>query len=248
MPPLPAGHRRAYPYGRLMTSMCGRFGLTPQSEDLEQRFSATLTFDYEPRYNIAPEGSGIAAIQNESPDKINKLQWGLLPRWVDDSEEFPDLINARAETVAEKNSFKDAFRKHRCLIPASNFYEWTCQQGQRIPYAIGFEGEAIFAMAGLWETWFANGTVITSATILTTDANDVVGEIHDRMPVILEHEEEQHWLDADDSAELQAMLKPFPSERTTSYRVSTPVNNPANDGPRLVEPVGTDQTGLEEFG
>lgn len=227
--------------------MCGRFGLLPPIDDVEDRFEAEVTFPYEPRANIAPEGSGVAAVQNESPDEINQLQWGLVPRWVDDPADFPNLINARAETVDEKNSFKDAFRKRRCLIPASNFYEWTGRKGNRIPHYIGVEDEEIFAMAGIWETWSDNGTEVYSTAIITTDANDAVDELHDRMPVILDRAEERQWLEEDDVDELQELLNPFPADRTRSYEVSTAVNNPANEGPELVEPVKSDQSGLGEF-
>lgn len=105
--------------------MCGRFGLFQPQPEIERRFGAGFTFEYEPRYNIAPEGTGLAAVQNESRDAINQLHWGLIPHWVDDPEDFPNLINARAESVAEKPSFRTAFKKRRCLIPANNFYEWT---------------------------------------------------------------------------------------------------------------------------
>ena len=228
--------------------MCGRFGLLPPREDVEERFDARITFDYEPRANIAPEGPGVPAKLNESPDEINRLRWGLLPRWVDDPDGFPDLINARAETVAEKSSFEDAFENRRCLIPASNFYEWSGQRGKRVPHYIGVEDGELFAMAGLWETWSDNGTEIQSATIITTEANELVDEIHGRMPVILDRDEEDRWLEADDEDELQALLDPYPAGRMETYEVSRAVNNPANEGPELVEPVGSDQTGLGEFG
>lgn len=228
--------------------MCGRFGLWAPPDDLEQRFDAEISFGYEPRYNIAPEGPGIAAVQDASPDEINRLQWGLLPHWVDDPDDFPDLINARAESVAEKPSFRDAFRERRCLIPANNFFEWTGQEGQRVPYSIGVDGGEIFAMAGIWESWSTNGEEIHSAAIITTDANEVVGELHDRMPVILDADEEDRWLRSDDEDELLGFLDPYPADRTRSHEVTTAVNNPANDGPELIEPTESDQAGLGEFG
>ncbi len=227
--------------------MCGRFGLFARLNAIEDYFDAEFAFDYEPRYNIAPEGSGIAAVRNETPDEIGRLRWGLLPGWVDDPDEFPTLINARSETAAEKPAFREAFEQRRCLIPASNFYEWTGRKGSRVPHSIGLEDRELFAMAGLWETWSANGDEVRSATILTTDANDVVGELHDRMPVILEPDEEDVWLDADDEDELQSILGPYPGDRTTEFEVSRAVNDPANEGPALVEPVGSDQSGLGDF-
>lgn len=227
--------------------MCGRYGLWAQPADLEQRFDSEIDFDYEPRYNIAPEGPGLTAIKNESPDKINQLQWGLLPHWVDDPEDFPDLINARGETVSEKPAFRDAFDKRRCLIPANNFYEWTGRKGNRVPYYIGVEDQDLFAIAGIWETWSENGTEIQSAAIITTDANDVVDELHGRMPVILDRDEEERWLESDNEDELHAFIDPFQDDRTKAYEVSKAVNNPANEGPKLVEPIGSDQSGLGQF-
>lgn len=228
--------------------MCGRFGLFARLDAIQDYYDAEFTYDYEPRYNIAPEGSGIAVVQNETPDEINLLEWGLVPRWVDDPDNFPNLINARAETVAEKPAFRDAFAKRRCLIPANNFYEWTGRKGSRVPYFIGVEEREIFSMAGIWETWSSNGEEFTSVAILTTDANEVVGELHDRMPVILERDEEGIWLKSDEVEELQSLLDPFPDGRMRTYEVSKSVNSPANEGSELVEPIGSDQSGLSEFG
>jgi putative SOS response-associated peptidase YedK len=228
--------------------MCGRYGLWESPPDLEQRFDGHIEFDYEPRYNIAPESWGGAVVKNESPDKINQLSWGLRPHWIDDPDDWPHPINARAETVADKPSFREAFKKRRCLIPANNFYEWTGRKGSRIPYYIGVDDQEVFSMAGVWERWSENGTEFQSYTIITTDANEVVGELHDRMPVILDREEEQLWLETDDVDEIQGMLDPFPNDRMEGYEVSTKVNNSANEGPELIEPVGTDQTGLDAFG
>lgn len=227
--------------------MCGRFGLYAGPSDLEQRFDATFTYDYEPRYNVAPEGPGLAAVRNETPDAIDQLRWGLLPHWVDDPDGFPTLINARAETVADKPAFRDAVAKRRCLIPANLFYEWTGRKGRRVPHAIGVDEGSVFAMAGIWERWSANGDEVVSAAVITTDANDVVAALHDRMPVILGREEERRWLEADDHSDRQALLDPFPADRTTAHEVSMAVNNPANEGPELIEPVGSDQSGLGEF-
>jgi putative SOS response-associated peptidase YedK len=228
--------------------MCGRFGLYLPSPDLEERFAGRVEFDYEPRYNIAPEGPGTAAIRDETPDEINQLSWGLRPHWVDDPDDWHHPINARAETVAEKRSFRDAFEHRRCLVPANNFYEWTGRPGRRIPYAIRAEDQETFSMAGLWEVWSEDGRELQTFTILTTDANEVVGELHDRMPVILDRDEEQRWLEADDPDELETLLDAFPDERTERYEVSKKVNNPAHDGPELIEPVGSSQRGLDAFG
>lgn len=227
--------------------MCGRFGLFARLDAIEDRYDGEFTYDFEPRYNIAPEGPGIATVRNQIPGQIDQVKWGLIPHWVDDPNDFPTLINARAETIAEKPAFRDAFAKRRCLIPASNFYEWTGRKGSRVPYFIGVEDQEIFSMAGIWETWTENGTDMESVAIITTDANDVVAELHDRMPVILDREEEDRWLDGKEEDELQELLDPFPDGRTMSYEVTKAVNNSTNDSPELIEPIGSDQAGLGDF-
>lgn len=229
--------------------MCGRFGLFARLNAIQDYFGAEFTYDYEPRYNIAPEDpKGIASIQNESPDEINRLQWGIIPGWVDDLDDWPAPTNARAETVGEKRAFRDAFAKRRCLIPANNFYEWTGARGSRRPFYIGVEERELFAMAGIYEQWSDNGGDIVSTSIITCDANDTVSKLHDRMPVMLEPDEQQTWLESDNENELQALLDPFPDEQTRSYEVGKAVNNPTYDAPELVDPLDTEQSGLGEFG
>lgn len=228
--------------------MCGRTTLFAPQSDIEERFDARFTYDYRPRYNIAPEGPGLPAIRNENDEAIEQLAWGLIPEWVDDRDDWYEPINARAETVAEKPTFRSAFDRHRCLVLADGFYEWTGPSGSRQPYRVVVDDGSLFAMAGLWERWEENGEAVTSTTVITTDANDTVGELHDRMPVMLAEDEEATWLESDDADELQALLDPFPDDRTGAYEVSTAVNNPVNDTPDLVEPLSGSQSGLEEFG
>lgn len=231
--------------------MCGRTTLFALLGDIEERFDASFAYDYEPRYNVAPGSPGLPAIRNEAPEGIEQCYWGLIPGWVEDRTDWPEPINARAESVADKPSFRDAFRKRRCLVLADGFYEWTGPSGSRRPHHITVDDGDPFAMAGLWESWNGgegNGDELTSVTILTTDPNDVVGQLHDRMPVILDRDEEETWLQGEDSDDLQGILDPFPDDRMDTNEVSTAVNNPANDRPELVEPVGGSQTGLGEFG
>lgn len=230
--------------------MCGRTTLFAPRADVEERFDATFAYDYVPRYNIAPEGPGLPAIRNEIADRIEQLHWGIIPPWVDDRDDWPEPINARAESVAEKATFRDAFDERRCLVVADGFYEWTGPSGRRKPHRIVVDDGEPFAMAGLWETWSGNGDGddVVSVTIVTTDANDVVGRLHGRMPVILAPDEEVTWLRSDDPDELRALLDPYPDSATSEYEVSTAVNNPGNDGPELVEPLGGSQSGLGEFG
>lgn len=227
--------------------MCGRFGLFARAEAIEDRFDATFQFDYEPRYNVAPEAEPVAAVPDEAPDALEPFSWGLVPHWVEDPDDWPSPINARAETVHEKPAFRDAFRNRRCLVPANGFYEWTGRRGKRIPHWITVDDDGLFAMAGIWETWGDEGDRERSLAIVTTASNGVVGELHDRMPVILEPDEERTWLASEDEDELRGLLDPYPDERTAEREVSTAVNVPSNDSPALIEPVGGDQSGLDEF-
>ncbi len=159
------------------------------------------------------------------------FHWGLVPRWADDPAIGNRLINARAETAATKPSFRDAFRRRRCLIPADGFYEWKRQGGGKQPYYIRLEDDRPFAFAGLWERWEKAGAVIESCTILTTDANELLMPLHNRMPAILDREQFDRWLDPtiEDAKVLQPLLGPYPAERMIAYPVSTVVNSPRHD-------------------
>ena len=228
--------------------MCGRFSLFVPPAVLEDRFGAEVGGSYVPRYNVAPR-DGVAAIRNDDPETIDALSWGLVPGWVDDPDDYPRPINARAETVAEKPSFRDAYAERRCLVLADGFYEWTGRRGSKQPYRIVRTDGEPFAFAGLWETWGSNGGTLRTTTILTTAANETVGEIHDRMPVILERDEERGWLAAADPDDLQSMLDPYPDAELEAYPVSTAVNDPSHDSPDVVEQVDVDeQSGLGQFG
>ena len=235
--------------------MCGRFSLFVPPSVLEERFDAAASRPIVPRYNVAPRDD-VAAIRNDDPGTIDALGWGLVPSWVDDPDDYPRPINARAETVAEKPSFRDAFAERRCLVLADGFYEWKGDRGAKQPYRITRPDDEPFAFAGLWETWGANGGdskgdggPLRTVTIVTTDANDTVGAIHDRMPVILEPDEERRWLADADPEELHSMLDPYPDGGLETYPVSKAVNDPVNDSPDVVEPVDIgEQSGLGDFG
>lgn len=207
----------------------------------------SLDFDVPPRYNIAP-GDDILAVRNDEPGSGDMLRWGLVPHWVDDPDEYSRPINARSETVDEKPFFRDAFEERRCLVLADGFYEWKGDRGSNTPYRIERTDRSIFAFAGVWETWRSNGDVLRTCTVLTTEPNETVEPIHDRMPVILENDEMDVWLDAGDPAKLKALLDPYPDDQLIAYRISPAINDPENDGPDVVEPVEDPQTGLEEFG
>lgn len=218
--------------------MCGRFTLTVDPAELQELFGlsepapAALT----PRYNIAPT-QPVAVIPNREPRRLELFQWGLIPSWAKDPKIGNSLINARAETAAEKPAFRAALKRRRCLIPADGFYEWKKTGKTKTPMYIQMKGGLPFAFAGLWEVWSApDGSTVPTCTILTTTANALVREIHDRMPVILPPEAFGVWLTPGELpvAEAQAWLKPFAAEALTARLVSTRVNNPRSEGPELL--------------
>ncbi|WP_040229014.1 SOS response-associated peptidase [Bhargavaea cecembensis] len=223
--------------------MCGRFTLYVSYSELVERFAAAGSAfpesDYAASYNIAPTQQVVAVINDGSKNRLGHLKWGLIPRWADDPKIGSRLINARAETVAEKPSFREAFRKRRCLIPADSFYEWQKTDNGKKPMRIRLKGEEVFALAGLWETWvFPEGERIHSCTAITTKPNSLMAGIHDRMPVILPREREQEWLDPEnrDADALLALLAPYDAGRMEAYEVSSAVNSPKNNSPELIVP------------
>ena len=228
--------------------MCGRFSLFVAPDDLEERFGAEAAVALEPRYNLAP-GDDVAVVRNDAPDAIHLAGWGLVPAWVDDPDDWPAPSNARAETVAERPAFRDAFAERRCLVLADGFYEWTGRRGSKQPHRVVRPDREPFAMAGLWARRDADGGHRDTTTIVTTDANDPVSRLHDRMPVVLAPGEERRWLAGDDPEDLRALLDPYPDDGLETYPVSRAVNDPSNDDPSVVEPVDVgQQSGLEEFG
>ena len=225
--------------------MCGRYTLKTNSQELSSLFELLEEPDLEPRYNIAPTQQ--IPVILEDPDDGNRtlqmMHWGLIPSWADDPSIGSRMINARAETVSEKPSYRSAFKRRRCLIPADGFYEWAKEPGGKQPYHLRLKSGDPFAFAGLWESWSMDsdegGEKIRSATIITTEPNEVASEVHNRMPVILPPDLYDVWLDPenDDREELLSMLAPYPAEDMEAYPVSRDVNRPANDHPRVLEPV-----------
>ncbi|WP_277541662.1 SOS response-associated peptidase [Haloarcula laminariae] len=231
--------------------MCGRYSLFAPPADIEARFDAAFDFDFEARYNAAPSQS-LPVITGGDPDTIQRMEWGLVPSFADDRSDH-GYINARAETLAEKRSFADAYESRRCLVPADGMYEWVEESGGKQPYRVALPDDALFAMAGLYERWeppqrqtglgeFGSGgesggqdEVIETFTIVTTEPNDTVGELHHRMAVILDREEESQWLTADTGAAAD-LLDPYDGPMRT-YPISTAVNSPSNDSPALIEEV-----------
>lgn len=226
--------------------MCGRTSLFVPQPALEDRFDATATTEIPPRYNIAP-GDDLAAITNAAPDEITLLRWGFVPHWADDPNIGYRMINARAETVDEKPAYKAAFTDRRCLVLADGFYEWQGDRGSKQPYRITRADEEPFAMAGIWETWESNGRSLASVSIITTEANDVIAPIHDRMPVIFPPDDEDRWLKDTEPARLKRLLGPCSSELLAAYPVSTQVNDPANDTPEIITPRSDIQSDLGDY-
>ena len=192
-----------------------------------------------PRYNIAPT-QPIPVVLETIEDKTRQfklLHWGLIPSWAKDAKMGAKLINARAETVTEKPAFRSAFKKRRCLVLADGFYEWQQQNGKKQPFYFRLQDGQPFAFAGLWEHWEgAEGEAIESCTILTTEANDLLQPIHDRMPVILDAKDYDRWLDptVQKPDDLKSLLKPYRSQEMTLYPVSAKVNNPKYESPNCI--------------
>lgn len=219
--------------------MCGRFIQAASGEVLTQQLGLMLPADYAPRYNVAPNQTVLAIRATENGRQPAWLRWGLIPAWAREPRLKYSTINARAETVAEKPAYRQAFRQRRCLIPADGFYEWRKVADRKQPYCIGMADGAPFAFAGLWEHWARDDEAVDSCTILVTQANERISEIHDRMPVILDPADYDAWLDPAlrDSARLLPLLRPYPAERTTLWPVGLAVNRPGNGGPELMAPV-----------
>lgn len=234
--------------------MCGRFTLKTPAKLLIEIFEVAVLPELRPRYNIAPTQS-ILTIRAESGPTLHRegivMRWGLVPFWAKDLSVGNRMINARAETVAEKPSFRQAFAKRRCLIPADGFYEWEkLANGKKQPWFIHQPDEQPFAMAGLWEVWkpkVAYGAdsaddgvqdeIVLSCTILTTESRGDLRELHDRMPVIVPPHNWDMWLsDKSSTAQLQSLLVPLPDNSLERYTVSTMVNRPITDSPQCVAP------------
>ncbi|WP_254840796.1 SOS response-associated peptidase [Natronomonas marina] len=236
--------------------MCGRYTLFAPPEELEERFDARFDFEFEPRYNAAPSQE-LPVVTGDESDVIQRLEWGLVPRWADDDTDRH--INARAETVEDKPAFRQAYRGAdgdgetaggRCLVIADGFYDWADTGDGKRPYRVALEDDRPFAMAGLWERWTPDtvqtglGTFggdgpdeepnpVETFTVLTTEPNAVVEPLHHRMAVVLDPGEEAAWLDGG-----EVPLDPAPADEFRAYPVSTAVNDPSNDRSELVREVG----------
>ncbi|HAJ63965.1 MAG TPA: hypothetical protein DCP31_35930 [Cyanobacteria bacterium UBA8543] len=222
--------------------MCGRYSQSQSAEIIAQAFQVDNVPTLKPRYNIAPTQSVPTVLQTSASTnrQFKMLHWGLIPSWAKDQKMGARLINARAETVAEKPAFRSAFKQRRCLVLADGFYEWQQQEDkkQKQPFYIRLSGDRPFAFAGLWEHWEdATGEEIESCSLLTTEPNELMSTIHNRMPVILEPKDYDLWLDPEVKKPelLQPLLRPYVSEEMTAYPVSKTVNKPSNDSTECIE-------------
>ena len=219
--------------------MCGRFDLHLPKELLEEIFGISITRDIRPRYNIAPTQE-IAVIRT-NPDRIRQLdllRWGLIPPWAKDPAIGSRMINARSETVHEKPAFRTAFKHRRCVIPANGFYEWQEVGGKKKPLYVKMKDDNPMIFAGLWDHWKPEeGEVIESCSILTTSTNALIKPLHDRMPVILDINDLDLWLDPHitESEQLKSLFKPYTPEKMEMYPVSDIVNSPKNDSAKCIE-------------
>jgi len=216
--------------------MCGRFS---QAKDLEELYDEFTFIDepfddiIQPRYNIAPSQLSPVIINEDGNNKLRMFKWGLVPSWSKDTKMGYRMINARAETISEKPSFKKPFKSQRCLVIADGFYEWQKPDKKtKIPYRFTMKDKKLFAMAGLWEVWEKQDDPLYTFTIITTSENELMKPVHDRMPVILPEGNRQIWLDPkSNEAELKELLVPYDSNKMDSYRVSDVVNSWKNDLP-----------------
>lgn len=221
--------------------MCGRYTLIEDSENLDRWFEAVFeeVENLEPNYNVAPTHMMPVIRQTEQKRRvIERYSWGLLPYWAKERKIGYNMINARAETLDSKRSFKTYFKNQRCLVPASGFYEWKGSKGNRIPFYIYPTHEPVFAFAGLYSLWTSPaGETVPSYTIVTTAANEKMAALHNRMPAALLKEEWDSWLDPGnhDTDALQNLLNPFPDDALDYYPVSREVNNVRNNNPELLE-------------
>ncbi|MDX1569355.1 MAG: SOS response-associated peptidase [Xanthomonadales bacterium] len=212
--------------------MCGRYYLDAQAEEIAEYFSVASSPAFDARYNVAPTDLMPIVVQKDRERRIGPARWGLIPFWAKDEKIGYKTINARIETAPEKPAFREAWKHRRCLVPASGFYEWRTENGQKQPYLIRPARSRIMAFGGLWERWKNPGDeVVISYTIVTTPPNETVAELHDRMPLVIAPEDFDAWLTGDLAPERSSpgALEVFP--------VSRDVNSPRNDRPDLIERV-----------
>ena len=220
--------------------MCGRYTLTADAESIQLAFDLDDVSGWtHPRYNITPSQM-VPVITNRDPKALTFVKWGLVPSWAKDPAIGNRMINARSETAAEKPSFRTAFKRRRCLIPADGYYEWTKRDGKKVPMYIKRTDREVFAFAGLWENWKQpDGSWLSTCAILTTEANEAIRPIHHRMTVMVEPEDYEIWLSQEELMPdvWLPMFAGCDPKHVSMYEVSTQVNKPANDNPTVISPV-----------
>ena len=222
--------------------MCGRYQIVTNAQALYDAFQVEVELDGASltRYNVAPATDQLVILSEGGRGVARWHHWGLIPNWAKDKTIGYRTINARGESVAVKPAFRAAFRQRRCLVPATGFYEWKALAGRKQPYLIRLRNGALFPLAGLWETWTGPEGELRSFTIITTEPNELMARIHDRMPAIVPREHYARWLDPAlrDPVELQAMITSYPAANMQAVPVGAAINNARNQGAGLVEPVG----------
>jgi putative SOS response-associated peptidase YedK len=222
--------------------MCGRFTLHTSESRIREAFNLehSAPLGLKPRYNIAPSQQVPMVRDTESGLEMVMAKWGLIPHWSKEAKTKYSTINARIESVAEKPTYRTAFKHRRCLIPADGFYEWKVVDGRKIPHHIRMRDGDVFAMAGLWDRWECEGVCLESCSIIVMPANDVMQSLHERMPAIIAPAHYDLWLDArvTDKAEIMSYLNSEPSSQLVTYPISPWVNSPKHDDERCMQPAG----------
>jgi len=221
--------------------MCGRYGFAKPKDQIKKRFNLERVPDNLPLlYNIAP-GTNAPAILNAFPNQLALIKWGLVPHWSKEEKFKLNLINTKSETINEKPIFKPLIKSKRCLLISDGFYEWKKSGDKKTPYRIFLKNEEPFAFAGIWDTWGEREKQFYSFSICTTTPNTLVAGIlaHDRMPVILDPEDESKWLQDIPMNFVLSMLRSYPAEKMDAYPISNLVNSPSNNSPDIIKPLST---------
>ncbi|KAA3436719.1 SOS response-associated peptidase [Rufibacter hautae] len=216
--------------------MCGRYSVIPKKDSKSHLGKILAETVEQAHYNAAPSQS-LPVVTNEKPNTVQFFSWGLLPFWAKDTKAVKRPINARAETITEKPSFRNLLKLKRCLVPADGFFEWKVTDHGKVPHRITMKDGDLFSFAGLWDEWLdkSTGEIINTFSIITASANELVNPIHDRMPVILSPEAEELWLDGNESQQgFISLLQPFDADKMMAYPVSTLVNSATNNVPEVI--------------
>ncbi|HBU81787.1 MAG TPA: SOS response-associated peptidase [Paenibacillus sp.] len=221
--------------------MCGRFTITDPIEEIMDRYYASIAegFEYKPNYNAAPMQFIPTIIGSKDGNRLGSLRWGLVPNWAKDEKIGNKMINARAETLTEKPAFKRLLSSKRCIIPCSGFYEWKKDGSVKQPMRILMKDDSIFSLAGLYDTWIdPEGKKLSTCTIITTEPNRLMADIHDRMPVILRPQDEADWLNKElDKESVLRLLSPYEADEMIAYKVDSAVGNVRNNNEELIKEV-----------